>query len=51
LSQHARRFTEGEYGEWIKKGWMSDYIIIDFRTWSPRIVHRGEILFDTYIVY
>ena len=51
LSQHARRFTEGEYGEWIKKGWMTDYIIIDFRTRSPRIVHRGEFLFDTYIVY
>jgi len=51
LSQHARRFTEGEYGEWIKNGWMSDYIIIDFRTRSPRIVHRGKILVDTYIVY
>ena len=51
LSQHARRFTEGEYGKWIKKGWMSDYIIIDFRTRCPRIVHRGQILVDTCIVY
>jgi hypothetical protein len=51
LTQHARRFTEGRYGEWIKKGWMSDYIIIDFRTRSPRIVHRGKIHVDTYIVY
>ena len=51
LSQHARRFTEGEYGEWIKKGWMSDYIIIDFRTQHPRIVHRGKLLVDTCIVY
>ena len=51
LSQHASRFTEVEYGEWIKKGWMSDYIIIDFRTRCPRIVHRGKILVDTYIAY
>ena len=51
LSQHARRFTEGEYGEWIKKGWMTDYIIIDFHTRSPRIVHRGKIPVDTYIIY
>lgn len=40
LGQHARRFTEGEYGKWIEKGWMSDYIIIDFRTRPPKIVHR-----------
>jgi hypothetical protein len=41
LARHARRVTEEEYGEWIGKGWMSDYIIIDFRTQRPRIVHRG----------
>jgi len=51
LSQHARRFTEGEYGEWIEKGWMADYIIIDFRTRRPRIVHRGKLPVDVCIVY
>ena len=52
LGQHARRFTEGEYGKWIEKGWMSDYIIIDFRTRHPRIVHRGRLLVDIcHIVY
>ena len=51
LGQHARRFTGGEYGKWIEKGWMSDYIIIDFRTRHPRIVHRGKLLVDVYIVY
>jgi hypothetical protein len=52
LGQHARRFTEGEYGKWIAKGWMSDYIIIDFRTRPPKIVHRGKLLVDIcQIVY
>jgi hypothetical protein len=52
LGQHARRFTEGEYGKWVEKGWMSDYIIIDFRTHPPKIVHRGKPLVDIcHIVY
>jgi hypothetical protein len=52
LGQHARRFTEGEYGKWIEKGWMSDYIIIDFRTRLPEIVRRGKLLVDIcHIVY
>ena len=51
LGQHARRFTEGEYGEWIEKGWMADYIIIDFRTWHPKIVRRGKLLVDACIIY
>ncbi len=52
LYQHARRFTKGEYGKWIEKGWMSDYIIIDFRTQHPRIGHhRGKLLVDVCIVY
>jgi len=51
LGQHARRFTEGEYGKWIEKGWMSDYIIIDFRTRHPRIVHRGKLLVVVCILY
>jgi len=46
LGQHARRFTKGEYGKWIEKGWMSDYIIIDFRTRHPKIVHQGKLLVD-----
>ena len=51
LSQHARRFTKGEYGKWIKKGWMSDYIIIDFVTRHPRTGHRGNLLVDVCVVY
>jgi len=51
LNQHARRFTEGEYGKWIEKGWMSDYIIIDFRTRRPRIDHRGKLLVGVCIIY
>ena len=51
LVQHARRFTEGEYGKWIEKGWMSDYIIIDFRTQRPRIAHRGLLLVDHSVLY
>ena len=52
LGQHARRFTEGEYGKWVEKGWMSDYIIIDFRTRPPKIVRRGKPLVDIcHIVY
>ena len=51
LGQHVRRFTEGEYGKWVKKKWMSDYIIIDFRTRHPRIVHRGKLLVDVCIAY
>ena len=51
LGQHTRRFTQGEYGKWIEKGWMSDYIIIDFRTRRPRVFHRGKLLVDVCIVY
>ncbi len=50
LAQHAKRLTEGEYGKWVEKGWMSDYIIIDFRTRRPKIVHRGKHLVDVCIV-
>jgi len=49
LGQHVRRFTEGEYGKWIEREWISDYIIIDFRTRYPRSVHRGKLLVDVCI--
>ena len=50
LGQHARRFTEGEYDKWIEKGWMSDYIIIDFRTRRPKIMHRGKLVDICHII-
>ena len=40
LGQHVQRFTEGEYGRWIKEKLMDDYIILDFRTTRPKV--RGE---------
>jgi len=50
LAQHVKRFTKGEYGRWIKQGWMSDYIIIDFRTKRPR-TYGGKLLVDICIIY
>jgi len=43
VGQHVqtRRLSEGEYGKQIEEGWMSDYIIIDFRT-RHSIVRRGK---------
>ena len=32
LAPHVRRFTQGEYGEWLKSGYMEDYITLDFRS-------------------
>ena len=45
LSSHMKRFTEGEYGRWIRTGFMNDYIILDFRTNPPRANYRGVSLF------
>ncbi|KAF5367794.1 hypothetical protein D9615_010503 [Tricholomella constricta] len=36
MKAHAKRFTQGEYGEWICKGILDDYVIVDFRTNLPR---------------
>jgi hypothetical protein len=41
IKGHVERFTQGEYGEWIRQGILHDYIIIDFRTNIPRS-GRGE---------
>jgi len=41
LASHVRRFTQGEYGEWLKSGYMDDYIILDFR--SPKLPNADHI--------
>jgi hypothetical protein len=48
LTQHIKRFSRGEYGRWFKKGWMSDYIIIDFRTERPKI-YEGKLVVEVCI--
>ena len=35
LFPHIKRFTEGEYGKWIRDGVMTDYIVLDFRPENP----------------
>jgi len=50
LAQHVKRFTKGEYGRWITKGWMSDYIIIDFRTKRPK-TYEGKLVVELCIIY
>ena len=42
INAHAKRFTQGEYGKWISKGILNDYVIVDFRTNVPRDGH-GEL--------
>jgi len=41
IGAHAKRFTEGEYSNWINRKVLGDYVIIDFRTNIPRQGH-GE---------
>jgi hypothetical protein len=44
LLPHSKRFTEGEYREWIRNGGMVDYIILDFRPKSlPKKNHDGRL--------
>jgi hypothetical protein len=36
LSEHWQRFMDnGRYAPWITSGWMTDWLIIDFRTSQP----------------
>jgi hypothetical protein len=43
INTHIKRFTKGEYGKWISDGVLKDYVIIDFRTNTPRDSH-GEFV-------
>lgn len=37
LGEHCQRFVgNGCYTQWIQKGWLKDWLIIDCRTWIPR---------------
>jgi hypothetical protein len=43
LLPHTKRFTDGEYGKWIRDGTMKDYIILDFRPdRPPRKDHKSK---------
>jgi hypothetical protein len=43
LSPHIKRFTEGEYGQWIRDEVMTDYIVLDFRPAKPpRTNHESK---------
>ena len=41
IATHAKRFTQGEYHQWIASGILVDYVIIDFHTKTPH-GERGE---------
>ncbi|KAI9435209.1 hypothetical protein F5148DRAFT_989926, partial [Russula earlei] len=44
LKQHASHFEEKRaYRQWLKAGYMKDYILLDFRTTSVRDGHPGTI--------
>lgn len=43
INAHIKRFTKGQYGKWISDGVLKDYVIIDFRTNTPRDGH-GEFV-------
>lgn len=51
IAPHSERFTEGEYGKWIKEKTMEDYIILDFR--SQRLPRRDPKPYKNlyYVVY
>jgi hypothetical protein len=43
LHPHSKRFTDGEYGKWMRDGIMKDYIILDFRQDRvPKKAHKGK---------
>jgi hypothetical protein len=42
INAHSERFTEGEYGKWIKQGKMTDYIVVDFRMKRSRAKCDGK---------
>jgi hypothetical protein len=43
IGANAERFTQGEYRQWVSSGILVDYVIIDFRTETPRDDERGEV--------
>ena len=41
LGDHEARFGEnGQYGKWLKGGFMKDYVLLDFRCTSPGQGHK-----------
>ncbi len=44
LKSHSSRFkADGAYSKWLKDGDMTDYVLLDCRTTTPRTSHPGTI--------